>query len=434
MLGEKGAVMTTLDDVAKKKAAEQSAEQKAAVELVRLAQEQGLSLTGPDGLLKQLTKTVLETALNEEMTEHLGYEKHDPPEAGSGNVRNGTRSKTVLTDTTGPVELDVPRDRASTFEPQIVKKRQRRLSGVDEVVLSLYAKGLTTGEISAHFAEIYGATVSKETISRITDKVIEEMNDWAVRPLDETYAAIFIDAIVVKVRDGQVANRPFYAAIGVTLAGERDILGLWAGTGGEGAKFWMSVLTDLRNRGIKDTFFVVCDGLKGLPEVVGNVWPQAIVQTCIIHLLRNTFRLTSRKYWDEIKRDVKPIYTAVNATAARTAFDELAEKWGQRYPAVIRLWDNAWAEFIPFLDYDVEIRRVICSTNAIESLNARYRRAIKARGHFPSEQAALKCLYLVTRSLDPTGVGRARWTMRWKPALNAFAITFADRFPAPETY
>jgi putative transposase len=434
MLGEEGAVMTTLDDVAKKKQVEQSAEQLAAVELVRLAQEQGLSLTGPDGLLKQLTKTVLETALNEEMTEHLGYEKHDPPGAGAGNIRNGTRSKTVLTDTTGPVEIDVPRDRAATFEPQIVKKRQRRLSGVDEVVLSLYAKGLTTGEIAAHFAEIYGASVSKETISRITDKVIEEMNEWAVRPLDGTYAAIFIDAIVVKVRDGQVTNRPFYAAIGVTLGGERDILGLWAGTGGEGAKFWMSVLTDLRNRGVKDVFFVVCDGLKGLPEVVGNVWPQAIVQTCIIHLIRNTFRLTSRKYWDEIKRDIKPIYTAINAAAARSAFDDLTEKWGQRYPAVIRLWDNAWNEFIPFLDYDVEIRRVICSTNAIESLNARYRRAIKARGHFPSEQAALKCLYLVTRSLDPTGVGRARWTMRWKPALNAFAITFGDRFPAAETY
>jgi putative transposase len=426
--------MTTLDDVAKKKQADASAEAQAAAELVRLAQEQGLSLTGPDGLLKQLTKTVLETALNEEMTEHLGYEKHDPAGAGTGNIRNGTRTKTVLTDTTGAVELDVPRDRAATFEPQIVKKRQRRLAGVDEVVLSLYAKGLTTGEISAHFAEIYGASVSKETISRITDKVIEEMNDWAVRPLDEVYAAIFIDAIVVKVRDGQVGNRPFYAAIGVTLAGERDILGLWAGTGGEGAKFWMSVLTDLRNRGVKDVFFVVCDGLKGLPEVVGNVWPQTIVQTCIIHLIRNTFRLTSRKYWDEIKRDIKPIYTAVNATAARSAFDELAEKWGQRYPAVIRLWDNAWAEFIPFLDYDVEIRRVICSTNAIESLNARYRRAIRARGHFPSEQAAMKCLYLVTRSLDPTGVGRARWMMRWKPALNAFAITFGDRFPAAETY
>ena len=271
---------TTLQDMAaKKNKPEPSAEQQAAAELVRRAKEQGLSLTGPDGLLKQLTKTLLETALNEEMTEHLGYEKHDPAGAGPGNIRNGTRAKTVLTEATGQVDIDVPRDRAGTFEPQIVKKRQRRLSGVDEVVLSLYAKGLTTGEISAHFAEIYGASVSKETISRITDKVIEEMNDWAVRPLDEIYAAVFIDAIVVKVRDGQVANRPFYAAIGVTLDGERDILGLWAGTGGEGAKFWMSVLTDLRNRGVRDVFFVVCDGLKGLPEVVSNVWPQAIVQT-----------------------------------------------------------------------------------------------------------------------------------------------------------
>jgi putative transposase len=393
-----------------------------------------LSLTGPDGLLKQLTKSVIETALDEEMIEHLGYEKHDPAGIGSDNIRNGTRSKTVLTENTGPVEIDVPRDRAGTFEPQIVKKRQRRLGGVDEIVLSLYAKGLTTGEISAHFAEIYGASVSKETISRITDRVVEEMQSWQSRPLDEIYAAVFIDAIVVKIRDGQVGNRPIYAAIGVTLEGDKDILGLWAGTGGEGAKFWMSVLTDLRNRGTKDVFFVVCDGLKGLPEVVANVWSQAIVQTCIIHLIRNTFRLTSRKSWDELKRDVKPIYTAVNAAAARVAFDELAAKWGGRYPAVVRLWDNAWEEFIPFLDYDVEIRQVICSTNAIESLNARYRRAIRARGHFPSEQAALKCLYLVTRSLDPTGAGRTRWTMRWKPALNAFAITFADRFPAAETY
>jgi len=436
MLGGEGAVMTaTLNDVTKKKEpAEQSAEQQAATELVRLARERGLSLTGPDGLLKQLTKTVIETALSEEMTEHLGYEKHDPAGAGTGNIRNGTRGKSVLTGASGQVEIEVPRDRAGTFEPQIVRKRQRRLNGVDQIVLSLYAKGLTTGEISAHFAEIYGASVSRETISRITDKVIEEMNEWAVRPLDEIYAAVFIDAIVVKVRDGQVANRPIYAAIGVTLEGEKDILGLWAGSGGEGAKFWMSVLTDLRNRGVRDVFFLVCDGLKGLPEVVGNVWPQTIVQTCIIHLIRNTFRLASRKYWDQLKHDVKPIYTAINATAARVALDELSEKWGARYPAIIRLWNNAWEEFIPFLDYDVEIRRVICSTNAIESLNARYRRAIKARGHFPSEQAALKCLYLVTRSLDPTGTGRARWTMRWKPALNAFAITFADRFPAAETY
>jgi putative transposase len=428
-----------LPDVAAKKkpaveSAVESAEAQAAAELVRLAREQGLSLTGPDGLLKQLTKTVIETALQEEMTEHLGYEKHDPVGAGTGNIRNGTRTKSVLTESSGQVEIEVPRDRAATFTPQIVKKRQRRLSGVDEVVLSLYAKGLTTGEISAHFAEIYGAQVSKETISRITDRVLEELKDWQARPLDEVYAAVFIDAIVVKVRDGQVANRPFYAAIGVSLEGERDILGLWAGPGGEGAKFWMSVLTDLRNRGVRDTFFVVCDGLKGLPQVVSNVWPQAIVQTCIIHLIRNTYRLASRRDWDALRRDVRPIYTAVNAAAAREAFDQLAEQWGQRYPAIVRLWRSAWEEFIPFLDYDIEIRRVLCSTNAIESLNARYRRAVKARGHFPSEQAALKCLYLVTRSLDPTGRGRARWANRWKPALNAFTITFAGRFPTAETY
>jgi putative transposase len=423
----------TLEDVTKPKPPpERSPEQEAAAELVRQAKERGLSLTGPDGLLKQLTKSVIETALSEEMTDHLGYPKGEaPPEPD--NIRNGTRSKTVTTGSSGPVEIDVPRDRAGTFEPQIVRKRQRRLGEVDEVVLSLYAKGLTTGEISAHFAEIYGASVSKETISRITDAVLEEMQAWQGRPLDEVYAAIFIDAVVVKVRDGQVANRPMYAAIGVSLNGDRDILGLWAGSGGEGAKFWMAVLTELRNRGVKDTFFVVCDGLKGLPEVIGNVWPLATIQTCIIHLIRNSFRLTSRKYWDELKRNLKPIYTAPNAEAARTAFDELAGEWGDRYPAMIRLWNNAWEEFIPFLDYDVEIRKVLCSTNAIESLNARYRRAVKARGHFPTEQAALKCLYLVTRSLDPTGRGRARWAMRWKPALNAFAITFADRFPAAET-
>jgi putative transposase len=427
----------TLEAVPSTKTAEkktESSEVDAARELVRMAKEQGLSLTGPDGLLKQLTKTVIETALDEEMTEHLGYEKHDTAGKQTANSRNGVRPKTVLTETTGPVEVDVPRDREGTFEPVIVKKRQRRLTGVDEMVLSLYAKGPTTGEISAHFAEIYGASVSKETVSRITDRVFEEMAAWQNRPLDEVYAAIFIDAIVVKVRDGQVANRPVYAAIGVTLEGEKDILGLWAGTGGEGAKFWMSVLTDIKNRGVKDTFFLVCDGLKGLPEVVTNVWPLTTVQTCIIHLIRNTFRLASKKDWDALKRDVKPIYTAVNAAAARAAFEELTERWGRKYGAIVRLWENAWEEFIPFLDYDVEIRRVICSTNAIESLNARYRRAVKARGHFPTEQAALKCLYLVTRSLDPTGAGKTRWAVRWKPALNAFAITFSDRFPAAESY
>src|SRR5689334_5692383 len=298
----------TLDGVTSKRKdkPELTAEQKVAEELVARAREQGLSLTGPDGLLKQLTKTVLETALNQELTEHLGHDKHGPAGNETGNVRNGTRAKTVLTEGSGQVGIEVPRDRVGTFEPQIVKKRQRRLTGVDEMVLSLYAKGLTTGEISAHFAEIYGASVSKETISRITDKVIEEMQAWQARPLDAAHAAVFVDAIVVKVRDGQVANRPVYAAIGVSLDGEKDVLGLWAGQGGEGAKFWMSVLTDLRNRGIRDVFFVVCDGLKGLPEAAANAWPAAIVQTCIVHLVRSTFHLASKRDWDALKRDVKP--------------------------------------------------------------------------------------------------------------------------------
>jgi putative transposase len=426
----------TLDPVSPRKTeTDLSPEQAAAAAMVAEARQRGLELTGPRGLLKLFTKNVLEAALNEELTEHLGHAKNRADsDRDSTNIRNGSRSKTVLSDAAGEVTIDVPRDREGSFEPQIVKKRQRRLSDVDEIVLSLYAKGLTTGEISAHFAEIYGASVSKETVSRITEKVVAEMQEWAGRPLDGIYVAVFIDAIVVKVRDGQVANRPVYAAIGVTVDGRKDVLGLWVGSGGEGAKFWMSVLTDLRNRGVRDVFFLVCDGLKGLPEVVANVWPYAIVQTCIIHLIRNTFRLTSRADSDAIKRDILPIYTAATAAAAAVALDELEEKWGGKYRAMIRLWRNAWNEFIPFLDYDVEIRKVLCSTNAIESLNARYRRAVRARGHFPSEQAALKCLYLVTRSLDPTGTGRARWTVRWKPVINAFAITFSDRWPAAESY
>jgi putative transposase len=410
-----------------------SPEQAAAAAMVAAAREQGLELTGPDGLLKLFTKNVLETALNEEMTEHLGYEKNRAePGRETSNIRNGSRPKTVISDAVGAVEIGVPRDRDATFEPQIVRKRQRRLGDVDQIVLSLYAKGLTTGEISAHFDEIYGASVSKETISRITEAVVAEMDEWSSRPLESTYVALFIDAIVVKVRDGQVANRPVYAVIGVTVDGRKDVLGLWMGTG-EGAKFWMSVLVDLKNRGVKDVFFLVCDGLKGLPEVVENIWPLTIVQTCLIHLLRNSFRLVSKKYWDALKRDLKPIYTASNADAALAALDDLEEKWGQQYGAMIRLRRNSWEQFTPFLAYDVEIRKVLCSTNAIESLNARYRRAVRARGHFPTEQAAMKCLYLVTRSLDPTGTGRTRWTMRWKPVINAMAITFSDRWPVAET-
>ncbi|MFC0458154.1 IS256 family transposase, partial [Arthrobacter liuii] len=390
------------------------------------AKEQGIDLVGPGGLLNRLTKNVLETALEAEMDEHLGYEKHDVSGRGSGNSRNGTRTKTVLTEI-GPVEIDVPRDTGATFDPQIVKKRQRRLTGVDEIVLSLSAKGLTTGEIAAHFAEVFGARVSKDTISRITEKVIGEMVEWQNRPLDPVYPVLFIDAIHVKVRDGQVTNRPVYVAIGVSVNGERDILGLWAGDGGEGAKFWLSVLTEIKNRGVEDVCITVCDGLRGLPEAITAVWERSVVQTCIVHLIRNTFRYAARQYWDEMSRDLRPVYTAPSEPAAKERFVEFSTKWGRRYPAITRLWENAWSEFVPFLDYDVEIRRVICSTNAIESVNARYRRAVRARGHFPTEQAALKCLYLATRALDPTGKGRARWATRWKPALNAFAISFDGR-------
>jgi putative transposase len=231
----------------------------------------------------------------------------------------------------------------------------------------------------------------------------------------------------------QVVNRPVYVAIGVTVNGERDILGLWAGDGGEGAKFWLSVLTEIKNRGVTDVCILVCDGLKGLPDSVAAVWPLTVVQTCVIHLLRNTFRYASRRDWDALARDLKPVYTAATAAAAQARFEEFAETWGPAYPAIVRLWRNAWSEFVPFLDYDIEIRKIICTTDAIESLNARYRRAVRARGHFPTEQAALKCLYLVTRSLDPTGRGRAPWVIRWKAALNAFAITFEGRLDPSTT-
>jgi len=418
----------TLNDMAANNQAgdDELDQQQLAEQLLAQAKEQGVELVGPDGLLNQLTKRVLETALEEEMADHLGYDKHDPVGRNRGNSRNGVRAKTVLTEI-GPVEIEVPRDTDASFQPQIVRKRQRRLTGVDEIVLSLTARGLTTGEISAHFAEVYGASVSKETISKITDNVIEEMTEWSNRPLDPVYPVIFVDALMVKVRDGQVRNKPIYVVVGVTVRGERDILGLWAGDGGEGAKFWLQVLTELKNRGVQDVCIAVCDGLKALPDAITTVWELTVVQACIIHLIRGTFRFASRRYWDQIAHDLRPVYTAASEAEALARFEEFEEKWGKPYPAISRLWRNAWSEFVPFLDYDVEIRKIICSTNAIESINARYRRAVRSRGHFPNEQAALKCLYLVTRSLDPTGKGKARWAMRWKPALNAFAITFEGR-------
>ncbi|MFF2818990.1 IS256 family transposase [Kitasatospora cineracea] len=395
-------------------------------QLVDRARASGLQLTGEGGLLQQLTKRVLESALEGEITDHLGYKKHDPAGAGSGNSRNGLRAKTVLTEV-GPVRIEVPRDREGSFEPQIVKKRQRRLTGVDEMVLSLSARGLTHGDICAHLAEVYGASVSKQTISTITDKVMDGMTEWQNRPLDAVYPVIFIDCIHVKVRDGQVANRPIYVALAVTVDGTRDILGLWAGDGGEGAKYWLQVLTEIRNRGVEDVCMVVCDGLKGLPDAIGTVWPQAITQTCVVHLMRASFRYAARQDWDKISRALKPIYTAATAAAAEDRFLEFQEEWGAKYPAIVRLWENSWAEFVPFLQFDTEIRRVVCTTNAIESVNARIRKAVRARGHFPNEAAALKCVYMAVMSLDPTGADRKRWTMLWKPALQAFDIAFDGR-------
>jgi transposase-like protein len=404
------------------------------VELVRQladrARAEGLQLTGEGGLLARLTKVVVESALEGEMDDHLGYGKHE--RAGRGrNARNGTRAKTVLTEA-GPVEITVPRDRDASFEPKIVRKRQRRLGGVDDLVISLSAKGLTTGEISAHLAEIYGAEVSKDTISTITDRVLAGMADWQSRPLDPVYPVLFIDCVHVKVRDGSVANRPIYVALAVTTDGTRDILGLWAGDGGEGAKYWLRVLTEIKNRGTLDVCIVVCDGLKGLPEAIGTVWPDATTQTCVVHLLRNSFRYASRRDWDAISRGLKPVYTAASETAAAAAFDTFAEAWRAKYPAIVKLWTTAWSEFVPFLAFDTEIRKIISTTNAIESINARIRRAVNARGHFPTEQAALKCVYLALMSLDPTGTGRKRWTNRWKKALNAFEMTFEGRL-VPQT-
>jgi transposase-like protein len=310
--------------------------------LVDRARSEGLQLTGEGGLLQQLTKKLLESALEGEITDHLGYEKHDAEGRGSGNSRNGTRAKTVLTDV-GPVEVKVPRDVAGTFEPTIVKKRQRRLSGVDEMVLSLSAKGLTHGEISAHLAEVYGASVQghylhdhRQGDGRDGGMVQPPAGQRLPGPVRRRHQR----------QDQGRAGRAVYVVMAVTAEGHRDILGIWAGDGGEGAKYWLSVFTDLKNRGVDDVLMLVCDGLKGLPEAVETVWPRTIVQTCVVHLLRNSFRLAARQDWDKIAKALRPVYTAPNEAAATERFSEFQEAWGKKYPAVIRLWENAWAEFV----------------------------------------------------------------------------------------
>jgi putative transposase len=397
-----------------------------AQELIEQARVQGVSLVGPGGLLAQVTKTVLQTALDTEMTEHLGYAKGDRASRGRGNHRNGSSGKTVHTEV-GPVRLEIPRDRTGSFDPQIVPKHARRVGGFDEAIISLYAKGLTTGEIQAHLAEIYGADVSRDLISRVTDAVVDELAAWQSRPLDRIYPVVLIDAIHVKIRDGAVANRPVYVAVGINLAGERDVLGLWVGTGGEGAKQWLSTLAELRNRGIADVCIVACDGLKGLPEAIGEIWPQASVQLCVVHLVRASLRYASKAHWSQITKALRIVYTAPTVEAAEKAFGEFEADWGGRYPAIIRLWRNAWETFIPFLAFPPEIRRVVYTTNAIESLNARFRQATRRRGHFPNEQAALKVLYLVIRTPRPNRANVTGTTTGWKAAINTLAMYYGER-------
>jgi putative transposase len=398
-----------------------------AEQLVERARAEGVELTGPDGLLTGLTKRVLETALEVELTDHLGYEPHDPAGRGTGNSRNGKTTKKVHTDV-GPVEISIPRDRAGTFEPQVVPKHARRLEGFNEAIVSLYGKGMTTGDIQSHLKDIYGADVSRDLISKVTDAVVEELVEWQNRPLDAVYPVVLIDCIIIKVRDGNVQNRPVYVVMGINLDGERDVLGMWIGpTGGEGAKHWLAMLTELRNRGVVDACIVCCDGLRGMPDAIAATWPEAIVQTCVVHLVRNSLRYASKQHWAQITNDMRAIYTAPTEEAAGARFAEFAEKWGQKYPAMIKVWERAWPEFVPFLGFPPAIRKVVYTTNAIESLNARFRKATRRRGHFPNEQAALKVLYLAIRERDPgrsNAVGRVQG---WKSALNAFVIHFGDR-------
>jgi putative transposase len=338
-------------------------------QLLGKAQAEGVGLLGPDGLLSQVTKAVLERALAEEMTGHLGYEKHDPAGRGSGNSRNGMTSKTLLTDV-GAVDLQVPRDRNGSFEPRIARKGQTRLEGFNDRIIALYARGMTTRDIRAHLREMYDVDVSPDLISRVTDGVLEELAEWQSRPLDRVYPVVFIDALMVKIRDGVVTNRAVYLAIGIDCEGEKQVLGLWVGpTTGESAKFWMSVLSEIRARGVADVCIVCCDGLTGLPDAISVVWPQAIVQLCVVHLIRASLRYASRKYWVPLSRDLKPIYTAADEQSAAAALEEFAAAWGDRYPAIVKVWRAHWQEFVPFLAFPPEVRRVIYTTD--ENVNPR---------------------------------------------------------------
>jgi putative transposase len=403
------------------------------------AKETGISLLdGPDGLVNQLTARIIERALNAEMDDHLGYGKGDPAGRGTGNSRNGHYGKTVTTQA-GPVRVSVPRDRNSSFEPRIVKKGQRRAGPVDEIILSLYARGLTTRDIQAHLEEAYGASVSPALISNITDVVTDEIVTWQTRPLDAFYAIIYIDALVVKVRDGgMVQNKAAYLAVGVDADGFKHVLGIWLG-GDEGSSFWAGVLAELRNRGVRDVLVVCCDGLKGLPDAVKATWKDATVQTCVIHLIRSSMKYISWKDRKKAAALMRPVYTAVNEAAAKAALENMRREFGKKAPGMVAAWERAWDEFVPFLKFDASVRKVIYTTNAIESMNFQLRKITKNRGHFPDDDAAVKLLYLGIRNItgrhiDGDGLvlergQRGTGTLGWKAALNAFAVQFPGRVP-----
>jgi putative transposase len=381
-------------------------------------------IVGPGGVLAQLTKRLVERAMSAELTEHLGYEPHQEPPGGTGNTRNGSTAKTLATEH-GPVEVRTPRDRQGRFEPQIVRKGQRRFEGFDDKILALYSRGLSTRDIEAHLAEIYGVKVGRDLISRVTDAVMDDVREWQQRPLDDVYPVLFLDALVLKVREGgTVQRRACYLALGVTVDGERDVLGMWFQEA-EGAKFWMQVLNELKQRGVADILLCCVDGLKGFPEAIEAIFPNTVVQTCIVHLIRHSLRYVPRREREQVARELKPIYTAVDADAAQAALEAFDDKWGARFPVITQAWLNAWEYVTPFLAFPPELRRVVYTTNAIEALNRQLRKAIKTKGHFPNEEAARKLIYLAITNAVPAWTRTRNWTT----ALLAFKIHFGDRLP-----
>ncbi|MBK9000875.1 MAG: IS256 family transposase [Myxococcales bacterium] len=383
-------------------------------------------LLGEGGLLRQLTARLVEKALQAELTSHLGYDAGQARPEGASNGRNGYTSKTLLTDQ-GEVTVDVPRDREGSFEPQLVRKRERRLTGFDDRILALYARGMSVRDIKGHLQEMYGVEVSPDLISRVTDAVMEDVAAWQSRPLDAVYPIVYLDAIVVKIRDqGVVRNKSVYIALGVTVQGNKEVLGLWIEPT-EGAKFWLKVVNELKTRGIQDVLILCCDGLKGFPEAIEAVFPKAVVQTCIVHMIRNSVRFVSYKDRRELVRDLKPIYAAASREDAEHALAAFEERWGRRYAMIGAAWRNNWERVVPFLDFPPEIRRIIYTTNAIESLNSSLRKLVFHRGHFPSDEAAIKLLFLGLRNLEKRWNRSAR---EWNKALGQFAIFFEGRLPS----